>query len=87
MTEAIVSIVTIVVPAIAGLMGIKWQQAKGHIKDVAHQVDIISLKATQAARLLDTISVALEDDKITPSESKIIATQIKGLIGNLRDEE
>ena len=85
--EIAITLLGVTIPAISGALGIKWQQAKNAANDAVHQVDLLSVKAGQAARLLDTISEALEDDKITASESKIITNQIKTLIGGLKQDE
>ena len=82
-----IAILGITVPAIAGLLGIKWQQAKNVIKDVSHKANLVTMKAKQASLLLETISAALEDDKITANEAKIISKQIKTLVAGLKEDE
>ena len=85
--ESVVAILGIVIPAIAGLLGVKWQQAKGAIKDVSHGAKVVQIKTRQASVLLETLSVALEDDKITANEAKLIAAQLKALIRGLDENE
>ena len=83
--QAGIALLGILVPTIGGLLGIKWQQAKGQLKDAVHQTELIVMKASQAHKVLKTMSEALEDDKITTTEAKIIANQIKQLVSGMEE--
>ena len=74
-----------VLPAIIGLMGGKWQQAKGQMKDGLHQMDMVKLKVNQSVTLAHTIAEALEDDKITTEEAKRIGKQVRAILGGLNE--
>lgn len=78
--ESVIALMGVAIPAIAGMMTVKWQQAKNQIKDVKMKGDILQVKSNQIMRLLNTLSDALEDDKITVPESKLIARQIKAMV-------
>ena len=84
--HSIIVLLGTLIPVLAGGFGIKLHRASHQIKEVAHAANMISVKARDASALLHTISTALEDDKITASEAKIISKQLKALIGNLGDE-
>ncbi len=85
--EAGIAILGIMVPTVAGLLGTKWQLAKRQVKEIHDHsqrvLNTVTVKAQQLDELVTTINKAVEDDKISPAETKAIARTAMVFITNL----
>ena len=68
--EAIIAILAVIIPIVGGVFGSQWQKAKEGLKSA----DLIT---TQIASTLHAFTAALEDDKVSPAEAKLIGIQLK----------
>lgn len=71
--NVILTIVSLVLAALSGLLGTKFSNAKKKIKQVA-------TLAKETADLIDKVTLALEDNTITADEVEMLKKELKDVV-------
>ena len=82
--DLIATLLPIVLPmlGIGGFSGYKMNKQRNSNEEKTRENSLIMYKYDVMVSFVKTIANCLEDGKITPEEAKIIARQLKGVLGD-----
>ena len=93
MDPAITELITVLLPVVLPLLGVSGyaghkaiQSGKLNINQ-RYENDMVKYKYDMMVKFVKTVSVCMEDDKITPAEMKIIGAQLKNILGDVEGNE